>query len=218
MTKKFKAKTFRAFTLAEVLITLGIIGVVASITIPTLIKNTQDAEFKTKMKKGFSVLSQATMSLASDNGGTIPTYGTYDQFMSAYSDYLSYIKVCYQGDTSCSTGNGNDYKTYSGAAWPGGWPFDAGRAAGVLKDGTVFYFAYLGIAQGWRITDRQNCIGHVIIDTNGAKGPNQTTKDIWELLIGNDGRVVPMGSAVDAFRASQSTTFGYTAALTDLFN
>lgn len=214
MTKNIKI----AFTLAEVLITLGIIGVVAAMTIPTLINNINDMQYKTAMKKAFSVLSQSTMKLASDNGGTIPTYSTYDQFRDAYFDYLSYVKVCNQGDTSCSTGNGNDYKTYSGAAWPGGWPFDAGRAALVLKDGTVFYFAYLGIANGWRITDRQNCIGHVIIDTNGAKGPNKTTKDIWELLIGNDGRVVPMGSAADAFRASQSTTFGYTAELTNLLN
>ena len=36
-----------AFTLAEVLITLGIIGIVAAITIPTLINNVQDAQYKT---------------------------------------------------------------------------------------------------------------------------------------------------------------------------
>lgn len=213
---KFKVK---AFTLAEVLITLGIIGVVAAITIPILINSSNDMQYKTAMKKAFSVLSQASMKLASDNGGELPTYASNNQFMTAYFDYLSYVKVCYQGDTSCSTGNGNDYKTYSGAAWPGGWPFDATRAATVLKDGTTFYYAYIS-GQGWRITDRQNCIGHVTIDTNGAKTPNKTTKDIWEFLIGSDGRVVPMGSNADAFRngVSSSTTFGYTAELTNLLN
>ena len=40
-----------AFTLAEVLITLGIIGVVAAMTIPTLISNTNGAQFKTAYKK-----------------------------------------------------------------------------------------------------------------------------------------------------------------------
>ncbi len=56
-----------AFTLAEVLITLGIIGVVATMTIPTLMSNTNKAEFKTGFKKILSVLNQAvTMSVAVD--------------------------------------------------------------------------------------------------------------------------------------------------------
>ena len=52
-TKKF------GFTLAEVLITLGIIGVVAAMTIPTLISNTNSAKFKSQYKKTLSTLNQA---------------------------------------------------------------------------------------------------------------------------------------------------------------
>ena len=48
-----------AFTLAEVLITLGIIGVVAAMTIPTLISNTNGAQFKSAYKKALSTLNQA---------------------------------------------------------------------------------------------------------------------------------------------------------------
>ena len=48
-----------AFTLAEVLITLGIIGVVAAMTIPTLIANTNSAKFKSQYKKTLSALNQA---------------------------------------------------------------------------------------------------------------------------------------------------------------
>lgn len=47
------------FTLAEVLITLGIIGVVAAMTIPTLIANTNSARFRSQYKKILSSLSQA---------------------------------------------------------------------------------------------------------------------------------------------------------------
>lgn len=55
------------FTLAEVLITLGIIGVVAAMTIPSLMNSTGQAEFKTGMKKALSVLNQAvTMNVALD--------------------------------------------------------------------------------------------------------------------------------------------------------
>ncbi len=50
-----------AFTLAEVLITLGIIGVVAAMTIPTLISNTNGAQFKTAYKKALSTLNQAVL-------------------------------------------------------------------------------------------------------------------------------------------------------------
>ena len=51
----------QGFTLAEVLITLGIIGVVAAMTIPTLISNTNGAQFKTAYKKALSTLNQAVL-------------------------------------------------------------------------------------------------------------------------------------------------------------
>ena len=53
MTKRF------AFTLAEVLIALAIIGVVAAMTIPTLIANTNSAKFRSQFKKSLSTLNQA---------------------------------------------------------------------------------------------------------------------------------------------------------------
>ncbi len=61
---KFKNK---AFTLAEVLITLAVIGVVAAISIPSVISNSQQTEFKTGLKKAVSVLNSAiTMNMALD--------------------------------------------------------------------------------------------------------------------------------------------------------
>ena len=56
------------FTLAEVLITLAIIGVVAAMTIPSVIINTNQQEYKTGLKKAVSVLNQAiTMNMALEN-------------------------------------------------------------------------------------------------------------------------------------------------------
>lgn len=51
----------KGFTLAEVLITLGIIGVVAAMTIPTLIQNTNSVKFASQFKKTISTLSQAAL-------------------------------------------------------------------------------------------------------------------------------------------------------------
>ncbi|MDO5438076.1 MAG: type II secretion system protein, partial [bacterium] len=56
-----------AFTLAEVLITLAIIGVVAAVSIPSVISNSQQQEFKTGLRKAVSVLNSAiTMNMALD--------------------------------------------------------------------------------------------------------------------------------------------------------
>ena len=64
MTKRFGFSAMhtakrQGFTLAEVLITLGIIGVVAAMTIPTLISNTNGAKFRSQFKKTLSTLNQA---------------------------------------------------------------------------------------------------------------------------------------------------------------
>ena len=51
--------TKKAFTMAEVLITLGIIGIVAAMTLPTVINNARDRQFRAMFKKQVSVISQA---------------------------------------------------------------------------------------------------------------------------------------------------------------
>ncbi len=58
----------RAFTLAEVLITLTIIGIVAAITIPSVVANAHQQEFKTGLKKAVSSLDQAVaLNIAIEN-------------------------------------------------------------------------------------------------------------------------------------------------------
>ena len=57
-----------AFTLAEVLITLGIIGIVAALTMPTLIQNHQKTVIETRLKKFYSVMNQAITLSEIQNG------------------------------------------------------------------------------------------------------------------------------------------------------
>ena len=58
----------KAFTLAEVLITLGIIGVVAALTLPTLIANHRKKVVATQLKQSYSILYNAIKLSESDNG------------------------------------------------------------------------------------------------------------------------------------------------------
>ena len=56
------------YTLAEVLITLGIIGIIAALTIPPLTVNYQKKEAATKLKYTYSMLAQAILLSEKDNG------------------------------------------------------------------------------------------------------------------------------------------------------
>ena len=58
----------KAFTLAEVLITLAIIGVVAALTLPTLIQKQQTKETSSRLKKFYSTIQQAIILSVNDNG------------------------------------------------------------------------------------------------------------------------------------------------------
>ena len=69
-----------AFTLAEVLITLGIIGIVAAMTIPTLIANYQKKQTVSKLKQTYSIISQALTMAQAEHGDTTTweVNGIYD--------------------------------------------------------------------------------------------------------------------------------------------
>lgn len=58
----------KAFTLAEVLITLGIIGVVASMTMPSLMSKYRERVFVERLKQTYSIFSQAYLMAVTDNG------------------------------------------------------------------------------------------------------------------------------------------------------
>ena len=96
-----------AFTLAEVLITLGIIGVVAAMTLPTLIQNHQKKVTVVRLKKFYSVMSNAIRmeeAALGDYKGWAPTQ--QDDFVQWFDEHIiKHIKVT-------SSGRTNDYIPY----------------------------------------------------------------------------------------------------------
>ncbi|MBR1754105.1 type II secretion system protein, partial [bacterium] len=184
-----------AFTLAEVLITLGIIGVVAALTIPTLMQKTNQKETVSKVKKAYSVLSSA-VSLAIAHDGTVDKWGiASDDSVSAnliggkIIPYLNIVKDCGNEFSDCFY-NG-EYKDLNGVF-----------GANYSSHGGIYYNVLLsdGTAMMFRTTkdDCQNngaCI-KVYVDINGTKGPNYRGKDMFIFDIYAN-KVVPAGDGSD---------------------
>ncbi len=90
MTKRF------GFTLAEVLITLGIIGVVAAMTMPTLMNQTNGAQYKTAYKKALSAMSQAVvLNVALDDYNMADTDNTVagQNFIDIFKNRMNVVKT-----------------------------------------------------------------------------------------------------------------------------
>ena len=90
----------KAFTLAEVLITLGIIGIVAAMTLPTLIQKNQDRQLIAQTKKVYAdinnaiLLAQKDYGVVGDNGFLFNTTDTSAQVAKKLSKYFAGSKVC----------------------------------------------------------------------------------------------------------------------------
>ena len=90
-----------AFTLAEILITLGIIGVVAAMTMPVIIQNTRGKALQAQLKKAYSVLSQATQQFITDEA-QIPNPQNFadpeNQFFKPLAKYFNGGSYCSKSD------------------------------------------------------------------------------------------------------------------------
>ena len=196
MTKRF------GFTLAEVLITLGIIGVVAAMTMPTLMNQTNGAQYKAAYKKALSAISQGvTLNVALDGGsfadtetGTVgattkPTTG--DSVASILASRMNVVKAA----TATESGYGMTGEGASAvSSFPGNIHVDAitcdegvagctPRDAGDVKPDTFLFFndgsmfAFLN-SEASKCTKTaanasDNKICLGVIDVNGLKGPNK---------------------------------------------
>ena len=99
---------FKGFTLAEVLITLAIIGIVAALTIPSVISNYQQQEFKTGLKKAVSVLNEAIQTNIAQEGET-PYENRY--LMDYLKQHMSVIKSggVFDGEAALFPYGGNQF-------------------------------------------------------------------------------------------------------------
>lgn len=183
-----------AFTLAEVLITLGIIGVVAAMTMPTLINSTNKKELETGFKTGFSLVSQAVTEMANNNLDIRNMYcsasggyrdSTENIFIRDFATHFKVVKSEY-GNTANLQNLGYKQSSFSQSA-RGNFNFNADshdNGAIILSNGMM-----IASSGCWWKT---NGVGiDFIIDTNGAKRPNKFGYDVFYFQIGVDGHLMP---------------------------
>ncbi len=214
MKKSNKAMGALAFTLAEVLITLAIIGVVAALTIPSIVQNYQKTQVVTQLKKTYSALANTT-NLAIAQYGPIAGWEFYDysqtvpgttmkgseHFAKTYlMPYLKVSKDC--GLDKCKYSsvylNGSNCNGFS----------DPNKYIFILNDGTTISCIFMDyISEGSRYANAT-----IYIDVNGSKKPNILGKDIhyYRYSIISNGN--PYGKFVpDAFGSSREDLINHSS-------
>lgn len=191
-----------AFTLAEVLITLGVIGVVAAMTIPTLIHNYKAKEMRTRLLRANSIIQDGIGRMVADE------VNISDILKNRDTDTIR----LYFKDGSClvpqDKKEGN-YYNYDGVHLAGGsaqtiyWP------PYCLTDGMLLWFATLNdwnsSWDGWNPTDYTV----LIVDINGWKNPpDRWGKDTFFWFYSpEDNRVRPFGKSSYILKKILSTYY-----------
>ena len=204
--------------MAEVLITLGIIGVVATMTIPTLIANYQQKTLNTQFKKVYALINQELLNVQAQYDyvpkcyygmETEPDKFIYSDCASVTEKFFSSLKVTkkcvgnayadgcipeYEGMDTVATANNPDaevpdgYEDYGEYISKGCINF---RKNAILTSRTVYV-----LADGTIIIPYDSCtisglcagIRLIAVDVNGKKGPNKWGHDLFSFLIRSDGQ------------------------------
>ncbi|MBR1680827.1 type II secretion system protein [bacterium] len=188
-----------AFTLAETLIVMGIIGVVAALTLPNLNSSTGNKEKIVKLQKIYSNLNDVY-------GRAVAVYGPIDTWYinasdthkktgERFADFLKLSKVC-EGSVSGCFHKGEVYKRDNKSS---GWKFDSSSTYKFLTaDGSsVFFNIYRPLCNDFKATgneDKNNVCGYIYVDIDGPnKGSYRWGEDMFEFLLTTDG-IYPAGT------------------------
>ena len=186
----------KAFTLAEILITLGIIGVVASMTIPSLISKYREKVFVERLKQTYSIFSQAYLMAVVKNGepeswdlGEKATIEGAEKVFDILSPYLNKAEVCRE-KSGCFA---DSYKTFSGHNYNYAPKDHNMYARGILANGVSFALSSSGTGCSYFSETIYSHICAVLyVDLNGYKLPNKTGVDYFGFYITKKA-ILPMG-------------------------
>lgn len=195
-------KSEKAFTLAEVLITLGVIGVVAAITIPTIVKNYSKHVIETRLRQTYSLLQNAINLSKSENGENYFTKmkvsdgNNVVSFMDSY--IFKYMKVALKSKISLAE---LGYKTpiYKQDQATIFRALDSVATRYVLSNGCIV----LSVAN-YDSGDYYYAAA-IVIDLNGVKNPNTIGKDVFRFNISYDNAsksIIDTGNIKQSFNSN----------------
>ena len=155
------------FTLAEVLITLGIVGVVAALALPSLIADTTKQQIGPKLAKAVSSFEQANEALLSENG--------VDYLTDVYSDAKVYVEAL--GNYMKCSRDGATLTAKDGVSYT------------INSD--------LSTSTSESYKPHNNYVkSTVTVDLNGPSSPNVSSEDIFKFGLYNDGTLRPVGGDI----------------------
>ena len=173
----------KAFTMAEVLITLGILGVVISLTLPAVLGKYQKQEALVRLKRTYTLLNQALM-LAENKYGEAKDWTDWNSSEKIINDYLApefkvnkiyesndtlYEGMCYSGEKFFHTRG--QYNWLNGVV-----------ISSPMITGTTSFMTIDGICIGLSSTSATNA--NFFVDVNGpVKGPNVAGKDLFFFVL-----------------------------------
>lgn len=206
--------TTAGFTLAEVLITLGIIGIVSAMTMPALVGKYQEKSTVTRVKKFYSMMSQA-LNFAIAEHGTVDTWEYYNdgttfnkqssiEFAEYFKKYLKISKDC-GPNSGCLANTEIKYLNDSGK-WSN---YDStNHYKMILADGSYLWLRnhYKNCLEVDGVTP--NVCGLLWLDINGKNQPNTFGKDVFVFYILKD-RIIPHLSLCEDLTANGWGCSGY---------
>ena len=168
----------KAFTMAEVLITLGILGVVAALTLPTVIAKVEDKVLETQSKKTQNILANGMRLLMAKEEVNELEYTS----LSACEN-KECVKDIMHKTFSIIAEVAEDSKIV-----PQIYKFDDGEEKSVWLDNEDIIYSFVtndGAIYGVKAFDKGTSSLNIIADINGAKNPNRGAKDLCLYYVSN---------------------------------
>lgn len=177
----------KAFTLAEILITMGIVGVIAALTVPDLVSDYQNKAMAVKARKSFNEIEEALDLMLTDEGkNTLRTSSLYTR-----DDGVAYFATHYLKTISSANGFSTD-KYYPLAERKaeeakGDKPaISATQPENFSCDGSTYV-----LADSTAICLQTSTTGlRITMDTNGKEPPNTGGRDMFSFIINNNATII----------------------------
>lgn len=191
----------KAFTLAEILITLGIIGVVSALTIPTLVKRNTNETHVQQLKKVYATLMQAAETAMAENNVndlSETVLGIQGNMSAAQSKaavknfFNTYFKVSVDCDSTPVPCFADSYKYLDGSNYNFSYHnFTFGDCVSLADGSAICMNPGMGTRLAWwgDSTIDMHPWTQVFIDVNGSKGPNIIGRDFFEVSLYSDGKI-----------------------------